>query len=336
MTPTQPDYLPTASLGMLQLRARLLAAAREFFDSRGYFEVDTPLLSHDRVVDPHLEPFRVEAGAAQLYLQTSPEFAMKRLLAAGAQAIYQIGHVFRLGELGRLHNPEFTMIEWYRVGNTHLEQMQVVEDLVVELFREAATDLTKQDPSTKVPDTFFRTTYREAFRRWAGCDVLALDNPGLTELARARSVPAPESLSLDDRDGWLNLLLAELVEPHLGRERPEFLIDYPASQAAIAQIRNEDPPVAERFELYIQGVELCNGYHELTDPHELQRRMEVESRRLVDAGAPPLATSSRLLAAMDAGLPPCAGVALGFDRLLMLAAGAQSLEEVIAFPFERA
>ncbi|HEY3963813.1 MAG TPA: EF-P lysine aminoacylase EpmA [Planctomycetaceae bacterium] len=329
--PSQSDYLPTATLGRLQLRAKLLAAVRRFFDVRGYFEVDTPLLSQDRVIDPHLEPFHVDVPATTLYLQTSPEFAMKRLLAAGAQAIYQVAHVFRAGELGRLHNPEFTMVEWYRAGDTHLDQMQVVEDLVVELFCESASG-----PTTIGPVPFLRTTYREAFKKHAGCDVILLDNAGLAALARAKNVAAPDSLNLDDRDGWLNLLLAELVEPHLGQERPEFLIDYPASQAAIARIRDDDPPVAERFELYIRGIELCNGYHELTDVHELRRRMEVESRRLIAAGQPALATSSRLLAAMEAGLPQCAGVALGFDRLLMLAVGAQSLEEVIAFPFERA
>ncbi len=327
----QSDYLPTATLSMLQLRAKFLAAVRRFFDSRGYFEVDTPLLSHDRVVDPHLEPFHVDVSAIPLYLQTSPEFAMKRLLAAGAQAIYQVGHVFRAGELGRLHNPEFTMVEWYRADDTHLDQMQVVEDLIVELFRESSSRL-----ATNGPVPFLRTTYRDAFRKYAGCDVISLDNAGLAELTRAKNVAAPESLNRDDRDGWLNLLLAELVEPFLGRERPEFLVDYPASQAAIARIRDEDPPVAERFELYIRGIELCNGYRELTDAHELRRRMDAESHRLVSAGQPALATSSRLLAAMEAGLPPCAGVALGFDRLLMLAAGAQSLDEVMAFPFERA
>ncbi|MBI3863278.1 MAG: EF-P lysine aminoacylase GenX [Planctomycetia bacterium] len=336
MTSPAPDYRPTASLAMLQLRARLLASARRFFDLRGYFEVDTPLLSHDRVVDPHLEPFRVEQGSTALYLQTSPEFGMKRLLTAGAQAIYQIGHVFRAGESGRLHNPEFTMIEWYRAGDTHLDQMQVVEDLVVELFKSAAGEPWTGAATRQPQAPFVRTTYREAFQKHSGCDINSLDGAGLAALARSKSVSSPASLDTSDRDGWLNLLLAELVEPHLGRKRPEFLIDYPASQAAIARIRNDDPPVAERFELYQGGIELCNGYRELTDATELRRRMAAESRRLAAAGQPPLAMTSRLLQAMEAGLPPCAGVALGFDRLLVLAAGAGSLDEVIPFPFSRA
>lgn len=333
----EPDYLPTANLATLQLRARLLAAVRRFFDDQGYVEVDTPLLSHDRVVDPHLEPFTFAGPAGPLYLQTSPEFAMKRLLAAGARAIYQVGHVFRSGEQGRLHNSEFTMVEWYRSGDTHLEQMQVVEDLVVEVFRAAIAGSTVGPSDVRLPKVpFLRSTYRDAFIRHAGCDVMSLPAAQLAKLALERGVSIPKSLDANDRDGWLNLLLAELVEPRLGEARPEFLCEYPASQAALAVIRPGSPPVAERFELYLGGIELCNAYHELTDPRELRQRIEVESQRRKTEGLAPLPMSSRLLAAMEAGLPPCAGVALGFDRLMMLAAGAKSVAEVIPFGFERA
>ena len=333
---SQPDYLPTADLATLQLRARLLAAVRRFFDDRGYFEVDTPLLSRDRVVDPHLEPFEFDGSAGPLYLQTSPEFAMKRLLVAGARAIYQVSHVFRAGELGRRHNPEFTMVEWYRTGDTHIDQMQVVEDLVAAVFRAAGEvrGLAAVPRDTPVP--FSRTTYRQAFRRHTGCDVVLMQPHELAALAHERGVPIPASLEPADRDGLLNLLLAELVEPHLGKERPEFVHDYPASQAALALIRPEDPPVAERFELYIDGIELGNGYHELTDPAELSRRIAVESERRAAAGLAPLPVSNRLLAAMEAGLPPCSGVALGFDRLVMLAARKSSVAEVLPFDFQRA
>jgi lysyl-tRNA synthetase class 2 len=158
----------------------------------------------------------------------------------------------------------------------------------------------------------------------------------LTELARAHQVVIPESLAADDRDGWLNLLLAELVEPHLGIDRPEFLLDYPASQAALATIRRENPAVAERFELYLGGIEVCNGYHELTDPSELRRRIDSESQRRAATEDEALPPFSRLLAAMNAGLPACAGVALGFDRLMMLVTGAGSVAEVVPFPFDRA
>lgn len=342
--PEQSDYLPSALPGMLPLRARLLQTVRRFFDERGYFEVDTPLLSHDRVVDPHLEPFIVDGQQGALYLQTSPEFAMKRLLAAGATAIYQVGHVFRAGELGRLHNPEFTMVEWYRTGDTHVEQMQVVEELVVEVFRAAQGSplrvppaSTPQSGGAALPEVpFVRSTYRDAFVKYAACDVMEMTAAQLANLAQEKAVLAPESLGPNDRDGWLNLLLAELIEPRLGRERPEFLLDYPVSQAALARIRPGHPPVAERFELYIAGVELCNGYHELTEPDELRRRIEVESQRRISEGLCRLPTSSRLLAAMEAGLSPCAGVALGFDRLMMLAVQATSVAEVIPFSFDRA
>src|SRR5262249_40457982 len=190
---------------------------------------------------------------------------------------YQVGHVFRAGELGRRHNPEFTMVEWYRAGDTHIDQMQVVEDLVVEFFR----------PQKRCQTPFLRTTYRDAFVRHIGADALSLAVDQLANRARRRRAPTPESLATDDRDGWLTLLLADLVEPHLGIDRPEFVYDYPASQAALAIVRPEDPPVAERFELYIAGIEVCNGYHELTDPAELRRPITLESQPPAPPSLPP-------------------------------------------------
>ena len=323
------DFFPAASIENLKARSRLLRAVRDFFHARGYWEVETPLLSHDSVVDPHIEPFvTTDADGSRLYLQTSPEFAMKRLLAAGAEAIFQLDRVFRRGEAGRLHNPEFTMIEWYRVGDTHVEQMQFTEELVLAVWRAGG----HQPPESP----FSRTSYRRAFERALGIDVFEATTSELAAIAREKCAATPDSMPADDRDGWLNLLLAELVEPQLGRDRPEFVFDYPASQAAIARIRPDDPPVAERFELYIDGIEICNGYHELTDAAELRRRIATESSRRNAAKLPELATSNRLLAAMDHGLPRCAGVALGFDRLVMLAARAESVADVIAFPIDRA
>lgn len=342
------DWPPAATLETLKIRARLFAAVRRYFDERGYWEVDTPLASQERVIDANLDPFVVlsesearseSAGRVpRLFLQTSPEFAMKRLLAAGANAIYQLGHVFRQGELGRLHNPEFTMVEWYRVGDTHETQMQVVEDLVAMAFstvRAAAADsaLSPLPPAPRRP--FLRTTYREAFSRHTGADLAVLDARSLAAWARQNRLHPPPGLEEDDRDGWLNWLLAELVEPHLGRERPEFVCDYPASQASLARVRLEFPPVAERFELYSLGIEICNGYHELPDAEELQRRIESESARRMAGGLAPLPVPERLLQAMRSGLPDCAGVALGFDRLLMLALGAHSIHEVLPFSFEQ-
>ena len=326
------SFQPTATLEALRLRAELLRVVRQFFDARGYFEVETPLLSRDAVVDPHLECFEVPGGGLSgesLYLQTSPEFCMKRLLAAGATAIYQLGKVFRKGERGSRHNPEFTMLEWYRVGDTYLEQMTFVEELVAAVF--AATGAASR-PATRV-------TYRDAFIRHTGLDAMTLSTAELVSAVRELGITAPETMSGEDRDGWLNLLLGERVEPRLGKAGPEFLYDYPASQAAIAKVRPPEggqPAAAERFELYVNGIELCNGYTELTDPQELRRRMQVESARRVGEGLPALAPHNRLLEAMERGLPDSAGVALGFDRLVMVAGGFGSLDEVLAFPIERA
>lgn len=337
------DFLPAASLQTLQHRARLLREVRSFFDARGYREVETPLLSRDVIVDAHLEPFVTAASdgpaAEPLYLQTSPEFGMKRLLAAGAQAIYQITRALRRDESGRYHNPEFTMVEWYRVGDTHHDQMRVVEELAQTIF-DCGVRLEpekREYPATAFEGVYERLTYDAAFERYAGTRVLGRPLAELQELARRSGLTPPPGLSDDDRDGWLNLLWAGLVEPGLGRERPVFIHDYPASQAALARVRHEaSPPVAERFELYVHGIELCNGYHELTDPQEFRDRMRRQNEQRNAMGLRTLPEENRLLAAMEAGLPPCSGVALGFDRLAMVALGANSLAEVTAFPFDRA
>ncbi len=323
------EFRPTASLNALRTRAKLLAFTRRFFDDAGYWEVDTPIMSHERVIDPNIEPFVVPWSATErLYLQTSPEFAMKRLLAVGADAIYQLGKVMRHGELGRLHNPEFTMLEWYRIGDSHIEQMNFVELFVAAFAREAGS-LTAQLSMTP----FERLTYDQAFERYTSSKVLARSTSEIVALARRLGVSAPESLPTDDRDGWLNLLLAERVEPHLGYDRPTFVFDYPASQAALACVRGEGQvAVAERFELYVNGIELCNGYHELTDAVELQTRIQREAT----ASEKNIPLPTRLLAAMQHGLPPCAGVALGVDRLIMLCLGANTVRDVIPFAFERA
>lgn len=328
----QFDFRPTASLEVLRLRAKLLAFTRRFFDAADYFEVDTPILSHERVIDPNIEPFVVSCSPReQAFLQTSPEFAMKRLLATGADAIYQLGKVFRRGELGRLHNPEFTMLEWYRVGDTHHDQMTFVEKFVTAFGTEVERlSASSPQPATRNPQSFERLTYDQAFERHAGSKVLSRTTEEIVALARRLGVSAPESLSPDDRNGWLNLLLAERVEPHLGHDRPTFVFDYPASQAALARVRGEGrTAVAERFELYVNGIELCNGYHELTDAAELRTRIRHDA-----ASETLLAEPVRLLAAMESGLPPCSGVALGFDRLLMLCLGFDSVRQVIPFPFE--
>ena len=340
------DFRPTASLSSLRLRSFAVAELRRFFVEYGYWEVDTPVLSRDIVVDAYLDPFITHwevnpdsspSSTPALYLQTSPEFAMKRLLAAGADAIFQVAHAFRNGEVGRLHNPEFTMIEWYKVGDTHHDQMDFTERLVRSLSNHVrsnpAMPPTVADKNTFDQD-FGRLSYDDAFQRATGVRVLNQPVQTLRSLASANAVAIPEGLH-DDRDGWLNVLLSDLVEPTLGIERPEFLFDYPASQAALAKTRDSDG-VAERFELYVDGIELCNGYHELTDSDELRRRSCRQSELRSANARRELPLENRLLAAMDVGLPQCSGVALGFDRLLMVLTGAKSLAEVMPFPFDRA
>jgi len=328
VTDFSPDFRPTASWPNLRRRAELLRELREFFFERGFLEVETPLASADVVVDRHLDPLatvladdprRPDIGR-RLWLQTSPEFAMKRLLAAGGTAIYQVTRAFRNGEIGPLHNPEFTIVEWYRAGDNMQAGMTLLSDLCQRLLRRGPADALR---------------YADAFGRHAGLDPHCASAADLREAASRLGLAAPATLG-EDRDGWLDLLLAERVQPHLGKPRPTILFDYPASQAALAKVRDGDPPVAERFELFVDGVELANGYHELLDPAVLRRRIaEANAVRQAD-GKPPLPTESRLLAAMEAGLPPATGVALGWDRLVMLAVGARSLSEVIAFPIDRA
>lgn len=331
------DFLPTATLARLQQRAQLLTALRSFFHQRGYWECETPILSQDIVVDTNLDPFvTTNLNGTTLYLQTSPEAGMKRLLAAGATAIFQVSRVMRKGERGHRHNPEFTMIEWYRVGDTHFDQMQFVEDLVRAIYRHSvACDFIASSTSWDQP--FERLSYDDAFQRFVGERVLRKSGVELRAMAERHQVVIPLGMSVDDRDGWLNLLLAELIEPHLGQSAPQFLCDYPASQAALARITpDSDPPVAERFELYDRGLELCNGYHEITDVTELSQRTVAEQERRQASGCGDLPGARRLAAAMQAGLPSCCGVALGFDRLVMRALQVDTIDEVIAFPIERA
>jgi len=342
-------FRPTAKISTLKQRAKLLHAIRRFFLQQGYWEVETPILSQDIVIDLHLDPFTVAhtdsaTSNGPLYLQTSPEFAMKRLVASGADAIFQITHAFRQGECGRYHNPEFSMLEWYRVGDDHHQQINFVQQLVQYLSQIAQrlvpVDAVQAARFCKLASTaeYLKLTYDEAFREYAGMTVLDKDCAALASLAAKQQVNVPESLDRDDPDSWLSLLLAELVEPQLGKDMPTYMHDYPASQSALARVspRPDGIQVAERFELYIDGLELCNGYHELTDPDVFEARMQSQSVARQSAGKPALPLENRLHAAMQSGLPNCSGVALGLDRLVMLALGCRELKEVIPFPVARA
>jgi len=318
-------WRPTASLDNLRRRAQLLDRVRSFFAERGVLEVETPLLGAATVSDLHLSSLSCSGSAVApdraLYLQTSPEFAMKRLLAAHGEPIYQVCKAFRDGEAGRLHNPEFTILEWYRPGWDHHRLMQEVDELL-------ATTLATPPGE--------RITFREAFQRHLGLDPLAASTPEVVQCATDHGFGCGCGLDGDDRDGWLDLLLSHCVEPHLGRGRPSLVHDFPASQAALARIRDDDPPVAERFEAWVEGLELANGYHELTDAAEQRQRFEEDLRRRRSRGLPEVPLDTRLLDALEHGLGPCAGVALGFDRLVMLACGATNIADVIPFPIDRA
>jgi lysyl-tRNA synthetase class 2 len=304
----------------LRLRAEMLARLRAYFAERGFLEVETPLLDDEVIPELHIEPFGVESGrAGDFYLQASPELHMKRLLAEGLPAIYQVTRSFRRGERGALHNPEFAMVEWYRVGDSMDAGVRLLDELV-----QAVADAP---PAT-------RTTYAEAFRQHADLDAHRASMEELAAAAARLGVDVPGTLARDDRDEWLNLLLATRVEPQLGAEGPELLVDYPASQSALATTTVRDGvEVAERFELYWRGVELANGYHELTDAVALRWRLEAVNVARAADGRSVLPLPERLLAAMESpGLPPCAGCALGFDRLVMLACGADTIDDVMAFP----
>lgn len=312
------DFRPTATLEMLRRRSFLIQKVRDFFEERGFLEVETPILSADTVVDRNLDPMSLTEAGRRYFLQTSPEFAMKRLVASWSVPIFQICKVFRRDECGQIHNPEFTMLEFYRPGDDLERGMQLLDDLQAEILG--------RGPAS-------RMTYCEAFQRFLGLDPLTASIAEMAQVARREKMVIPEGFDFSEsanRDDWLDFLLGERIQPELGVESPLILYDYPASQAALAVARGE---VAERFELYVDGIELANGYHELCDPAELRRRnAETNALRAAD-GKETLPEESRLLAAMDYGLPNCAGTAVGLDRLVMLALGASSLEEVLAFPF---
>jgi lysyl-tRNA synthetase class 2 len=320
------NWKPTASTKALHMRARLNALIRKFFTDRGVLEVETPILSMSGNTDNNIESFHLEfsgpktAGAAQRWLRTSPEFALKRMLAAGVGNCYELGRVFRNGESGRLHNPEFTMLEWYRIGWTHHQLMDECAELVKDALRLAGR-------SASIRESSFRQLYHDHL----GLDPLTASEAELRAPLAVFDISA-EGLSRDD---WLDLLMTHMIQPTIPANRILMIYDYPKSQAALARIRQGDVPVAERFEVYLGPLELANGYRELNDADEQRERFERDlSRRQKRAAAlPPI--DERLLASLP-GLPDCAGVALGVDRLLMAMLGGDKLADVIAFPFDRA
>lgn len=312
------DWRPGATPEVLRQRAQLHALIRQFFCERGVLEVDTPLLASCGVTDPALEPLLVTSGLppgeAARYLQTSPEYALKRLLAAGSGPVYQLGKAFRAAEVGRRHNPEFTLLEWYRPGFS-------LDQLIEEVGELVAACLGSRDWRV--------LSYRELFLASLDVDPFTASLDALR--SRARELVDTGNLE-GDRDFWLDLLLSHGAEPWLAAQGMCFVRDYPASQAALAQLCERDGvTVGERFELYIDGLELANGYHELADADEQRRRFLADNRRRREAGLPERPLDERLLAALASGLPDCSGVALGVDRLLMCRVGESDIRRVLAF-----
>jgi lysyl-tRNA synthetase class 2 len=317
------SWRPSATLAALRRRAAALAATREFFRTRDVLEVETPAMVNAPVSDVNLGSVQafVPGRDTPLFLHTSPEYAMKRLLAAGVGDCYQICRVFRGNERGRQHNPEFTMVEWYRIGFSLDDLMNEVADLVRRLL------------DADLPVEFL--SYREAVRRHAGFDPLDADEAQLRHAAQSLGLDTAQA-GRATRDELLDLVVGAQVGPALGADRLTFVHRYPATQAALARLDPGDARLALRFELYHRGVELANGYHELVDAAEQRRRFAADQKNRAAHGLPTFALDANLLAALDAGLPDCAGVALGFDRVLMLALDATSIDQVLAFPLERA
>lgn len=315
-----PHWKPSAPLQNLKARAELLATVRAFFAEREVLEVDTPALSHHGVTDRYMRSMVAKVSSIESgFLQTSPEYAMKRLLAAGSGSIYQICKAFRQDEVGAKHNPEFTMLEWYRLGFDHFQLM----DDVFELVSEVLGPKKRQDLS-----------YQQAFIEFLDFDPLSITDEALELFARSNLGSLPNEL---ERDDFLSLLFEDKIEPQLGlNDSVCFIYDYPASQAALARISETDPRVAHRFELYIEGIELANGFYELADSSQQLARFEADNSWRKNNGLAEIAIDQHFIAALEHGLPECSGVALGLDRLLMIKLATSDIQDVIAFPWDRA
>lgn len=305
------DWRPSASIEAIRLRATLYHQIRRFFQQRDVLEVDTQVLSRSATTDPNIESLQL--ANPLLFLQTSPEFVMKRLLASGSGAIYQIAKAFRAGEEGRRHHREFTMLEWYRPGFDYWQLMDEVAALL--------QDLANWEQVEKI-------SYREIFQRRLDIDPHLAEVSELTALAQLYTDYQDAD---DDKDVLLDLLMSHVIEPQLGQHGLTFIYDYPASQCALAKVEFDvaGQLVAQRFELYVQGVELANGYQELTDWREQQNRFEQDNNKRAGQGLVELPMDQQLIAALKQGLPECSGVALGVDRILMLLLGCEDIKEVV-------
>lgn len=321
------NWQPSATFEVIRLRARLNALIRDFFAGRDMLEVETPILSRAGNTDPNIASFslefggHVDAGPRRRWLRTSPEFPLKRLLAAGLGDCYELGRVFRDGEAGGRHNPEFTMLEWYRVGWDHRRLIDECAELL-----QAALALVGRQPRLR------RIAYRDLYRDALAIDPLRDSEETLRQALGEVGID-PRGLTRDD---WLDLLMTHRIQPTFPQDQLLALYDYPASQCALARVRADDPPVAERFELYLGPLEVANGYHELADGAEQGRRFLHDVAVRQARGQPAPAIDDALLAALESGFPDCAGVALGVDRLLMAMLGTPRIADVLGFDFARA
>ena len=307
------SWRPSADLKVIHERARIYRQIRSFFVTRGCLEVDTPLLMPATNTDVHIESIEVRTGGRSLYLQTSPEFAMKRLLAAGCGSIYQITHAFRQAEQGRRHHPEFSMLEWYRVGYDYRLLMDEMELLITTLSLRRCE--------------FTRITYKQLFSESLDIDIDGISLPDLR--AECQRLASDCDASALDFDQCLDLLLGMVIAPAM--RGYQFVYDYPLSQASLARVSARDGSVAERFELFYDGIELANGFSELTDAQLQRARFDKDNRRREQQGLSRQVVDTQLLAALEHGLDDCAGVALGLDRLLMVLLERDSIDQVLTF-----
>lgn len=316
---TSSAWRPAASVARMQQRAQLYRALRDFFHQRRVCEVDVPSLARAAVSDPQIDSIAAQVCGETRYLQSSPEFFMKRLLAAGSGDIYSLNKAFRNGEAGRRHNPEFTMLEWYRLGWDEQQLMDEVAELIGGCVSLPSVD---------------RLSYRDIFQRELGLDP---HTASLGQLQQAAQQCSEIRWDDDDRDVWLDVLMTHAIEPRMG---PGLVLvyDFPVTQSALARtaVDHRGQTVAKRFEAFVGGIELANGYWELCDGDEQARRLQQDVAKRQTLNLPQYPTAQQLVAALHAGLPDCAGVALGVDRLLMLMTGCDDIRQLLAFPFERA
>lgn len=316
---TDHHWQPSASLTTLRLRAQFLATIRQFFQSLGYLEVETPILSHYGVTDVYLSSIKTEVLKQTCFLQTSPEYHMKRLLAAGSGPIFQLARVFRDDEQGRWHNPEFTLLEWYQLGINHHALMDEVNDFL---------QLILACPPMQ------RLTYQHVFSQYCQLDPFNVSVSQLKQALLSFGLEDVLNANETDTDQYLFLLMSHVIEPKLAPSpAPIAIYHFPPSQAALAQINHG---VAERFEVYFKGIELANGFHELTDVNAQKNRFEQDKKARQTKGQPSPEIDKYFMQALQHGLPPCSGVALGIDRLLALALGMSSISETLTFDFNRA